>query len=140
MKQNNKPTLKESFSRFNFKLVIALAVNIILFLGVFLVVWEMGYELVISILYGVIALAAALWYIIINKGMIGRLPTADELPPTWDKQQRQSFLDDMKARRKKSKIAMLILVPMIVTFFYQLLSLYLFPHLALTAVFAAFFQ
>ena len=75
-----------------------------------------------------------------NKGVVGRLPTAEDLPATWDKRKREEFLTDLKARRQKSKKAFLILVPMIFTFFYKLLDIYVFPRLALTAWFATLFQ
>ncbi len=127
-------------SRFNFKLVIALSVSIIFFLGIFLVVWEMGHEIVISILYGVITLAATMWYIYMNKGFIGKIPSIEELPMTWDKKKREDFVADLKMRRRKSKKAMLILVPMLFSFCYKLLDLYLFPTFSLTLWFSALFQ
>ncbi|MBE6661702.1 MAG: hypothetical protein E7606_00310 [Ruminococcaceae bacterium] len=135
-----KPSLKAALSRFNFRLVISLAVSIIFFLGVYLVIWDMGHEITISIVYGAITLAAAMWYIYMNKGLVGKLPTTDELPATWDKQMRENFLADLKARRQKSKKAFLIIVPMIFTFFYKLLDVYVFPNLALAAWFSALFQ
>ena len=138
MKQNQQ-TLKQALSRFNFKLVISLAVSIIFFLGIFLVVWELGYALVISIVYGVITLVTALWYIIYNRGIIGALPNAESLPMTWDKQTREDFITDLKQRRQKSKRAMLILVPMIFTFCYKILDIYLFPDFSLTAFFESLF-
>lgn len=136
----NKPNLKETLSRFNFKLVISLAVSIIFFLGIFLVVWEMGGEIVISIIYGVITLAAALWYIYVNKGFVGKLPNTEELPMTWDKKKREDFVADLERRRQKSKRAMLILVPMIFSFCYKLLDLYLFPTFSLSVWFSTLFQ
>ena len=136
MKQ--KYSLKLALSRFNFKLVISLAVSIIFFLGIFLAVWELGYPLLISLIYGVITLVSALWYIIYNKGMIGKLPDAEMLPMTWDKQTREDFLADLKKRREKSKRIMLILVPMVFTFCYKILDLYLFPDFSLTAFFESF--
>ncbi len=111
------------------KLVIALAVNFILLLGVFLVAWENGIELVISFIYGGITLAVALYYIIYNHGIIGKLPSYDELPVTWDKATREAFLEDMKIRRQKSKWAMTILIPMIFVFGYKMLDITLFSKL-----------
>lgn len=124
MKQN-KPSdeLWALFKRVPIKRIIALAVNIILFLGIFLVAWDNGLELIISAIYGVITLAVALYYIIYNRGTIGKLPTYDMLPVTWDKAKREEFLADLRARREKSKWAMLILTPMIVVFGYKALEI-----------------
>ena len=132
-------SLKLALSRFNLRLVISLSVSIIFFLGIFLAVWELGYPLVISLIYGAITLVTALWYIVYNKGMIGSIPTAEQLPTTWDKQTREDFIENLKQRRKKSKRAMLIIVPMIFTFCYKILDLYLFPDFSLTAFFEFLF-
>lgn len=131
--------LEEALKRFNFKLVIALAVSIIFFLGVFLVVWDMGYEWIISGIYAVITLIAAGWYIFTNRGILGKLPGQEELPATWDRKQREDFLTDLKHRRQKSKKAMVIILPMIVVFLYKILDLYLFPNFSLTLFFSTLF-
>ena len=135
----NKPTLKDFFSQFNFRLVIALAVSIIFFLCIVLVFWDLGFELPISIIYGILTLATTLWYIYVNRGIIGKIPNVEQLPSTWDKQTREAFVADMTVRRKKSKRAMLILVPMIFTFCYKILDLYLFPNFSLTKFFESLF-
>ena len=129
-----KIALKAALSRFNFRLVISLAVSVILFLGIFLVVWELGGEILISCIYGTITLIVALWYIILNRGLVGKLPSPEELPLTWDKKQREDFIANLAARRQKSKKLMLILVPMIFSFCYKLLELFALPLLL------AFFQ
>lgn len=111
------------FKRVPIKRIVALAVNIILFLGIFLVAWDNGIELIISAIYGVITLAVALYYIIYNRGTIGKLPTYEMLPVTWDKAKREEFLADLRTRRERSRWAMLILIPMIVVFGYKALEI-----------------
>ena len=124
MKQNkHSDELWNLFKRVPMKRIIALSVNIILFLGIFLVAWDNGLELIISAIYGVVTLAVALYYILYNRGTIGKLPTPEMLPVTWDKAEREAFLADLKARREKSKWAMLILIPMIVVFGYKALEI-----------------
>lgn len=138
--KTDKPNLKQALSRFPLKLVLALAVSTLLFLGVFLVVWELGYEIVVSIVYGVITLAVALWYIAANKGFVGKLPSIEDLPVTWDKKQKESFLADLRERRKKSKKLMLILLPMLASFCYKLLDLYVFPAFSFADFFSKLFS
>ena len=124
MKQNkHSDELWNLFKRVPMKRIIALSVNIILFLGIFLVAWDNGLELIISAVYGAITLAVALYYILYNRGTIGKLPTPEMLPTTWDKAEREAFLADLRARREKSKWAMLILIPMIVVFGYKALEI-----------------
>ena len=122
-KPQENQALSAFLRRVPVKLIVALSVNIIVFLGVFLVAWDCGLEWPITLLYSVITLAAALYYIIYNRGVIGKLPTHEMLPPTWDKTTREAFLDDMKERRKKSKWVMTILIPMILVFAYKILDI-----------------
>lgn len=129
MKQNkHSDELWSLFRRVPIKRIVALSVNIILFLGVFLVAWDNGLEIIISAIYGVITLGVALYYILYNRGTIGKLPTPEMLPVTWDRAEREAFLADLKARREKSKWAMLILIPMIVVFGYKTLEITFFSH------------
>ncbi len=111
------------------KYIIMLSVNFILALSIFLVAWDNGIELIISFIYGAITLVAALYYIIYNRGVIGKLPTAEMLPPTWDRATREAFLEDMKTRRQKSKWVMTILVPMICVFAYKMLDIAVFSKI-----------
>ena len=55
--------------------------------------------------------------------------TPDMLPPEWDTARKQVFLNDLATRRKKSKWALLILIPMIAVFGFEMLELYVFPPL-----------
>ncbi len=127
---NQKPNpFFDIWKRVPVKLVIALSVNFILFLGVFLVAWDNGLELIISGIYGVITLAAALYYITYNRGVLGKLPTEEALPVTWDKATRTAFLEDLRVRRQKSKWIMTILIPMIFVFAYKMLDIAVFSKL-----------
>ncbi len=123
-----KTPMGDVWSRVPVKYVIMLSVNIILFLGIFLVAWDNGLELIASIVYGIITLAAALYYIIYNRGMIGALPKPEMLDPTWDMATRTAFLDDLRARRKKTKWIMTVLIPMIIVFAYKILDIAFFDR------------
>lgn len=127
---NQKPNpFFDLWKRVPVKSVIALAVNFILFLGVFLVAWDNGIELIISGIYALITLAAAIYYITYNRGVIGKLPTDDVLPVGWDKATREAFLADLRARRQKSKWVMTVLIPMILVFAYKMLDIAVFSKL-----------
>ena len=125
----NKPNLKVALGRFNFRLVTTLAGLIIIFIAAFKLLENLGLYLVAVVLYSAITLAVALWYIIYNKGSISGKVTPDMLPAEWSLDQKQAFIDDLSARRKKSKWALLILIPMILVFGLEMLELYVFPSL-----------
>lgn len=126
----NKPNLKQAFGRFNVRLALTLSALIIAFLALFKLLKNLDMYLFAVVLYSAVTLAVALWYIIYNKGNVSGKVTPDMLPAEWNADQKQSFLDDLAARRKKSKWALLILIPMIVVFGFEMLELYIFPPMS----------
>ena len=129
MKHNlpQKNELKKAFSRFNVRLVTRLAALIIVALAVFRLLENLGLYVIAVTLYSLITLATALWYIIYNKGNVSGRVTPDMLPAEWSAEKKQELIDDLAARRKKSKWAFLILIPMIVVFGAEMLRLYVLP-------------
>ena len=123
----NVPSLKEALGRFNFRLVFKLAAFIIIFMSVFRLLKLYDLYLVAVIAYTAITLAVAIWYIAYNKGMVSGKITPDMLPTDWSADQKKAFIDDLTERRKKSKWVLLILIPMVFVFGFELLELYFFP-------------
>ena len=124
---NNIPTIRQALKRFNYKLALTLAALIIVFIAVFRLLKLYDLYLVAIILYTAVTLGVAIYYIIYNRGVISGKPTPDMLPAEWSTEQKQAMIDDIAARRKKSKWALLILIPMIFVFALELLELYFFP-------------
>lgn len=124
---SNTPKLGDVLKRFNFRLAASLAALIILFIAVFRLLKLYGLYLFAIILYSAVTLAVAIYYIIYNRGVISGKVTPDMLPAEWSAAQKQALIDDLAARRKKSKWALLILLPMIIVFAFELLELYFFP-------------
>ena len=118
---------KGTRGRFNLRLVTTLSASIIGFLALFRLLKNLNLYLFAVILYSVITLSVALWYIIYNKGVISGTVSPDMLPAEWSAEQKQSMIDDIAARHKKSKWVFLIVVPMIFVFAFELLELYFFP-------------
>ena len=123
----NKPDLKLALGRFNFRLVSTLAGLIIIFIAAFKLLENLGLYLFGVILYSAITLVVALWYIIYNKGSTSGKVTPEMLPLEWSLAEKQAFIDDLAARRKRSKWALLILIPMILVFGLEMLELYVLP-------------
>ena len=123
-KQSNQ---KGTRGRFNLRLVTTLSASIIGFLALFRLLKNLNLYLFAVILYSVITLSVALWYIIYNKGVISGTVSTDMLPAEWSDEQKQTLIKDLAERRKKSKWALIILIPMILVFGLEMLELYIFP-------------
>ncbi len=112
--------------RFNFRLVFRLAGLIIVFMSVFRLLKMYDLYLVAIVLYSTATFAVAIYYIVYNRGVFSKV-TPEMLPAEWSAEQKKAMIDDIAARRKKSKWAILILLPMIFVFGFELLELYFFP-------------
>lgn len=113
--------------KFNFGLAGALLLLCALAIAVFRVFKELGWVsyLVVLIVYGVISLVMGLWYVIRNRGFVGKKITEDMLPSEWDEEEKENFLNDLNERRKKSKWMMLVIIPMIATFLFEAVDVYM---------------
>ncbi len=127
------PIVPSAVKRVNLRLVSALAALIIVFIAVFRLLKLYDLYIFAIVLYTAVTLAVAIYYIIYNKGVISGTVTPEMLPPEWSTEQKQAMIDDLAQRRKKSKWALLILIPMMLVFAFELLELYFFP--LLTALF-----
>ena len=112
--------------KFNFRLAGGLVCLTLLAILIFRAMKELSVGAYIAVIavYSAVTLAAAVWYILYNRGLAGTKLTSDMLPKEWSAEQKKEFMDDYTARRQKSKKALLILVPMIATFFLEVLDIY----------------
>lgn len=112
--------------KFNFGLAGGLVCLTLLAILIFRAMKELsvGAYIAVIAIYSVITLSAAVWYILYNRGLAGTNLTSDMLPKEWSAEQKKEFMDNYTARRQKSKKALLILIPMIATFFLEVLDIY----------------
>lgn len=113
-------------SKFNFGLAGGLLLLSILAIVIFRTAKEISLAAYIAaiVLYSVVTLVAALCYISINRGLVGTKVTYDLLPSEWSEDEKKAFMDDYAARKVKSKKLLIILVPMIATFFFEAIDIY----------------
>ena len=117
--------------RFNFGLAGGLLCLSLLAILIFRTAKELslGAYIAVIAIYSVITLAAAIWFITVNRGVLSSRITSDMLPAEWSTEQKKAFMDDLAARRKRSKKALIILIPMIAAFFFEVLDIYLLQNL-----------
>ena len=113
--------------KFNFKLAGGMLCLTLLAVLIFRTVKEISVGAYIAIIavYSVITLVASVWYILYNRGLAGTRLTSDMLPKEWGAEEKEKFIEDYTARREKSKKALIILIPMIATFLFEALDIYL---------------
>lgn len=112
--------------KFNFKLAGGLILLSILAIVIFRTAKEISLSAYIAAIavYSVITLVSALCYISVNRGLVGTKVTYDLLPSEWSEEEKKAFMQDYANRRAKSKKLLMILVPMIATFFFEAIDIY----------------
>lgn len=72
--------------------------------------------------------ALALWYVIYNRGFNTRGKTADMLPDHIPLAEREELIEEGNRRMQKSRWALLILLPILITLLLDMIYLFLIPE------------
>ena len=79
----------------------------------------------VMLLYAALAVGFVLAYLIYNRFLYRKGVTPEQLPEDWSEERKSEFLADGDRRLKKSRWMMLIIFPLIVTFLYDAIDLFL---------------
>lgn len=108
---------------FNFKLLALLALNTVLFFGIY----ELGnhFEFYpIFWIYFALTLGFTAAYFIYNRGFVREKVTPEMLPEDWSAEKKCEFFDDRDRRKKRSKWMLLIIIPLILTLVFDMVNLF----------------
>ena len=129
---------KPSFSKLwkenkNLRYLLFLALNTILFFGVYRVLLHYAelandavYSFCIMVLYMVLLVSFILGYLIYNRFLYRKNLTPDDLPDTMSAEEKQAFLEDGKKRLEKSKWMMLFIFPLALVLLLDAADLFIF--------------
>ena len=96
-------------------LYVILKVLILLDLRIFFVVYE------------VIASAIMIAYVVVVRGRMGKTPPPEELPDDWSPAQKQAFIDEENALKKKGRPLLMVALPFIVAIMMAFITEYFYP-------------
>ncbi len=108
------------------KTALILLANIVVFLAAYLLFVNI-HPLATLIVYTVLTAGFVFAYVIYNRGFSRRNVTPEMLPPEWSYEQKCEFIEDGKRRIEKSKWMLLIILPLIVVYCFELFDIYLMP-------------
>lgn len=111
---------------------LLLLVNTVLFFGFYkaLLFYAEGTDetflsFCVMILYMALLLGFVLAYLIYNRFLYRKGLTAEDLPDTMTPAQKEAFLEDGRARLRRSKWMMLIILPLVLTFLFDCVDLFI---------------
>ena len=109
-----------------------LILNTILFFSVYKVLLYYGeltdrtfYSYCVLVLYTVLLLGFLLAYLIYNRFLYRKNLTPEQLPDSMTAEQKEAFLADGRARLERSKWMMLIILPLVLTFLFDAVDLFI---------------
>ena len=83
------------------------------------------WTLLVMVLYAALAVGFLMAYLIYNRFLYRKGLSPEQLPDDWSEERKAAFLADSERRLKKSRWMMLIIFPLIVTFLYDIIDLFL---------------
>ncbi len=104
-----------------------LILNSVLFTALYFFAAHFGFP--IHIVYLALLIAFGLFYIIYNRGFVGRNATPEMLPDSMSAAEKQAYLESCRHRFSSSRWVLTILFPILLTFGIDLMYLFLFPFL-----------
>ena len=111
----------------NKKYILPLIINTILFFGAYSFLVRQSEKIMMITLwtYFALTLIFSIAYIIYNRGFSRMNVTADMLPASMTKEEKETFIEDGKMRLEKSKWMLLIVFPLLMTFILDVLGMYI---------------
>lgn len=111
------------------KLLIQLVINSLIIVPLYFVIATNVQFPYLHYIYLLAGAALALYYVIYNRGFVGRNATPQSLPNSMSPAEKQAFLEDCRLRQKKSRWVLTFLIPIVLTFLADAAILYLVPSL-----------
>ncbi len=129
-RKNDRPVTDRNDKKpFNWMLLTVLVGNTVIFFAVYRLAlkttifpWVLGF-------YLTLAAVMTVAYVVYNRGFSRRGVTAEMLPDTMSAQEKCEFIADGERRMKKSKWMLTVLFPLLVTFGYDIMELFVVDYL-----------
>ena len=109
------------------KLLLQLLVNSTLIIAIYFLVANNVEFPYLHYIYLLAGAGLGIYYVIYNRGFIGRNLTPDAMPEDMPFAEKQRFIDDCALRMKKSRWMLTVIIPIILTFAIDMILLYLLP-------------
>ena len=118
---------KKGVSKTALILLFALVGSTVAALTIYRILMKGPYFRVTLIAYMVIGAAAAIGYVLYNRGFSRRGVTKDMLPSDWSDEKKTAFIEDGARRMKRSRWLLIVAFAIFVTLALDMIELYMLP-------------
>lgn len=113
---------------FNWRLLLTLVINTAVIFAIYRIAIGFEWFPVVMWVYLIATAGLAIGYTVYNRGFSRRGITADMLPDAMSAEEKCEFVADGERRARRSKWMLTLLIPLILTFAYDLLELFVFDY------------
>jgi len=115
--------LKRSLRKVNWKLIGAVAGLTVLFTAIYQICIALELAFIMPV-YAVLLAVLFVCYFICNGGFSRKVAEYDELPHEWDEAKKTAYIEGMTARKKKAKIFLVFIIPILLCLIFDLVYLF----------------
>ena len=112
----------------NKKTAIRLLLNTVVLMALYFTAAYLEFRPILWIYIGAGA-ALGIFYVIYNRGFVGKNATPDMLSDTLTAAEKEEYLADCRRRMEKSKWVLTILIPILLTICADVIYLFIFPKI-----------
>lgn len=120
-------TEKQGVNKTALWLLLALVAATVIAVTVYRFLMTGPYFRTALIVYMVIGAAAAIGYVVYNRGMSRRGVTREMLPDEWSDEKKDAFIEDGARRMKRSRWLLIVAFAIFATFAVDLIELFVLP-------------
>ncbi len=110
------------------KRALLLLVNTVILVALYFIVAQ--WFPYIMFVYLAVGAGLGIFYVVYNRGFSGKNVTPEMLPDSMSLAEKQAFIEDSRRRLKQTDWVLLVLIPILLTFLFDMAYLFLFPMIA----------
>ena len=107
--------------------MIILIANTVFFVALYYLIPLLGF-IYLPFIYLAVGIGVGLWYVLYNRGFNTRGKTPEMLSDEIPLAEREAMIAEGRQRLKKSRWALTVILPVIITFFIDMIFLFLIPE------------
>lgn len=112
------------------KLMLCLLANAVLMIALYFAIPALTRFPYMPQIYLAAGAGLGIYFVIYNRGFVGKGATPDQLPDTMTLAEKQKFIEDSQERMQRSRWVLTVLIPILITYMIDMVYLFVFPYFA----------
>lgn len=113
----------------NIKKALLLVGATVLFLSTYIICVATFPELTLAVYTAALA-GFSIAYVVYNRGFSRKNVKMEDLPMSWSTAEKHEFIEDGRRRLERSSWMLLVIIPLVIVYAYEVINLFLLPQIA----------